>query len=159
SSLLGPASSNRAFLYAGSSFGTVAGEPIAGERATLFQALEAAGVSWRVYSESTSPASMMTDAYAAWRGRVGDFGEFINDAASGNLPQVVFVDPRADGSDGVRDDFDAIADVQFADGFLAHLAGALGRSPQWGRAALLITFTDDGGFYDHVAPPAACAPD
>src|SRR5262249_14435578 len=33
------------------------------------------------------------------------------------------------------------------------------RSPQWPRLALIITFTDAGGFYDHVPPPAACRPD
>ena len=32
-------------------------------------------------------------------------------------------------------------------------------SPQWPHMALIITFDEHGGFYDHVAPPPACRPD
>jgi phospholipase C len=31
--------------------------------------------------------------------------------------------------------------------------------PQWAHAALFITHDENGGFYDHVPPPAACPPD
>jgi phospholipase C len=31
--------------------------------------------------------------------------------------------------------------------------------PQWAHAAIFITHDEHGGFYDHVVPPPACAPD
>jgi hypothetical protein len=36
---------------------------------------------------------------------------------------------------------------------------AVTTSPQWAHTALFITHDENGGFYDHVPPPAACAPD
>jgi phospholipase C len=35
----------------------------------------------------------------------------------------------------------------------------LAASPQWGRLAVFYTYDEAGGFYDHVPPPPACAPD
>jgi phospholipase C len=32
-------------------------------------------------------------------------------------------------------------------------------SPQWSHTALILTFDEHGGIYDHVPPPPACAPD
>jgi phospholipase C len=32
-------------------------------------------------------------------------------------------------------------------------------SPQWPHSALIVTFDEHGGLFDHVAPPPACAPD
>jgi phospholipase C len=32
-------------------------------------------------------------------------------------------------------------------------------SPLWSRTALFITYDEHGGYYDHVAPPAAVPPD
>src|SRR6185295_19562698 len=32
-------------------------------------------------------------------------------------------------------------------------------SPLWPRLALLLTYDEGGGFFDHVPPPRACAPD
>lgn len=35
---------------------------------------------------------------------------------------------------------------------------AIRNSPVWGKSALIITFDEHGGFYDHVPPPAAVSP-
>jgi len=32
-------------------------------------------------------------------------------------------------------------------------------SPQWPKTALIFTYDESGGFYDHVPPPPACVPD
>ena len=36
---------------------------------------------------------------------------------------------------------------------------ALFQSPHWAHSALFLTYDEHGGLYDHVPPPAACAPD
>jgi phospholipase C len=36
---------------------------------------------------------------------------------------------------------------------------ALVKSPNWPGSAMFLTYDEHGGFYDHVAPPAAVKPD
>jgi phospholipase C len=43
--------------------------------------------------------------------------------------------------------------------FLWNIVNAVIHSPQWPHLALLITFDENGGIYDHVPPPPACIPD
>ncbi len=43
--------------------------------------------------------------------------------------------------------------------FTSDVVHALFKSPQWKTSALFITWDEHGGIYDHVSPPAACAPD
>jgi phospholipase C len=43
--------------------------------------------------------------------------------------------------------------------FLHDVVQAVMQSPQWPHAAVIITFDEHGGIYDHVQPPPACPPD
>lgn len=45
------------------------------------------------------------------------------------------------------------------EGYIASLYHALRNGPQWNDSLLLITFDENGGYYDHVPPPAAPRPD
>jgi phospholipase C len=38
--------------------------------------------------------------------------------------------------------------------WVTHIVNAVGRSPYWNSTAILITWDDWGGWYDHVAPPS-----
>ena len=38
-------------------------------------------------------------------------------------------------------------------GFQQQVIAALRQSPQWGKAAFLLTYDEHGGFFDHVPPP------
>jgi hypothetical protein len=42
---------------------------------------------------------------------------------------------------------------------LASVVKAVGASPAWLRTLLIITYDEHGGYYDHVPPPPALAPD
>jgi phospholipase C len=42
---------------------------------------------------------------------------------------------------------------------MAEIVEALGASPQWSRTLMIINYDEHGGYYDHVPPPAALAPD
>jgi phospholipase C len=42
---------------------------------------------------------------------------------------------------------------------LFDIVEALGKSPQWNSTLLFINFDEHGGYYDHVYPPRALAPD
>src|SRR6201987_1641179 len=39
------------------------------------------------------------------------------------------------------------------------VVAAVLRSPAWSRTLLIYTYDEHGGYYDHVPPPAATAPD
>ncbi len=49
--------------------------------------------------------------------------------------------------------------MQVGEEFVGRVISALTTSPQWPHAALLLTYDEHGGFYDHVPPPPACLPD
>ncbi|MBV8155939.1 MAG: phosphoesterase [Candidatus Eremiobacteraeota bacterium] len=45
------------------------------------------------------------------------------------------------------------SDHQVAEAFVATFVNAIARSPYWNASAIVITWDDPGGFYDHVPPP------
>ena len=46
------------------------------------------------------------------------------------------------------------ADHQVAEAFVATFVNAIARSRYWNDSAIVVTWDDPGGFYDHVPPPA-----
>ena len=76
--------------------------------------------------------------------------EFIKTIDAGKLPQVSFYKPQ-----GNLNEHAGYADVQSGDAHLADLVAHLEKSPQWGHMLVVITYDENGGFWDHVAPPKA----
>ncbi|HZN15681.1 MAG TPA: alkaline phosphatase family protein [Acidimicrobiales bacterium] len=81
---------------------------------------------------------------------VRPFADFFVDAALGQLPHVVLLDPGF--ISGFRTDDHPVGDMRVAQAFTANVVKAITKSPQWGRTALFITYDEWGGFFDHVAP-------
>ncbi len=46
------------------------------------------------------------------------------------------------------------SDRQVAESFVATFVNAIARSKYWKNSAIIITWDDEGGFYDHVTPPS-----
>jgi phospholipase C len=46
------------------------------------------------------------------------------------------------------------SDHQIGESFVATFVNAIARSPYWNDSAIIISWDDPGGFYDHVPPPA-----
>ena len=76
--------------------------------------------------------------------------EFIKDIDAGKLPQVSFYKPQ-----GNLNEHPGYADVLSGDQHLADLVSHLEKSPQWANMVVFITYDENGGFWDHVAPPKA----
>ena len=74
--------------------------------------------------------------------------EFIKAIDSGSLPQVAFYKPQ-----GNLNEHPGYTDVLDGDRHIADLVGHLQKSPQWGHMVVVITYDENGGFWDHVAPP------
>jgi acid phosphatase len=75
---------------------------------------------------------------------------FIEAIDAGKLPQVTFYKPQ-----GNLNEHAGYADVMSGDEHIADIVAHLERSPQWGHMVVVITYDENGGFWDHVAPPKA----
>jgi phospholipase C len=162
SALLGSTYPNRYFLAAGTSFGIVStkitnlappGVP------NVYRALNAKGVSWKTYATTLASIFLFPDFAATQSDHVFPADQFAIDAASGTLPQVSFVEAGFAQAPSVETDEHPPADMQLGQHWVWQQVTALTRSPLWPSSALFITYDEHGGLYDHVPPPAACAPD
>jgi len=68
---------------------------------------------------------------------------------AGKLPQVAFFKPA-----GRYTEHPSYTDVVSGDEHIAALLERLRRSPQWPKMAVIITYDENGGFWDHVPPPS-----
>ncbi|MFF7705990.1 acid phosphatase [Pseudomonas sp. NPDC007930] len=86
--------------------------------------------------------------------RDGGLGEdpstnkFLADAAAGKLPPVTFYKPQ-----GNLNMHAGYADVASGDRHIARILRTLQESPQWKNMVVVVTFDENGGWWDHVAPP------
>src|SRR5262249_36629332 len=97
-------------------------------------------------------------AFPARRGKPSVWiDDYSADAAAGPLPHVAFIDPIFLGPQ--ENDEHPPANPQVGEHFVAQIYAALAASPNWSSSALIVTYDEHGGFYDHVPPPPACAPD
>jgi phospholipase C len=84
---------------------------------------------------------------------------FLADAAAGNLPAVAFVEPRfIEDSTGTSGSDHPHGDVREGDAFLARTFQAVAASPNWPQTVFIVVYDEWGGFFDHVPPPRAQAP-
>jgi len=159
-SLLGPTFPNRAYMQGASSFGFVGGVLIGDPQLNIVETMETAKVTWHDYYASLPTLATFVDSYAHHTDNTGPFDVFYDDVAAGKLAQVNWVDPElGDAYGAVRNDFHPPGIPQLGDQFLEKTINALIKSPQWPHMAIIITFDEHGGLYDHVPPPTACAPD
>ena len=77
-----------------------------------------------------------------------DYDDLVRAAQSGTLPSVAFYKP-----DGYNNQHAGYASVAQGDEHIAKLVAQLQASPQWKNMLVVITYDENGGFWDHVAPP------
>jgi phospholipase C len=74
--------------------------------------------------------------------------EFIKAIDAGTLPQVAFYKPQ-----GNLNEHPGYADVLSGDQHIADVVAHLEKSPQWPHMLVIVTYDENGGIWDHVAPP------
>ncbi|QHC59058.1 alkaline phosphatase family protein [Rathayibacter sp. VKM Ac-2760] len=185
---------NRSFFHASTSHGFVTNKHGGGyekwladdlaDAPTVFNRLEEAGKSWRVYFDALQVVSYTGFLHAPvlekhWKTNFAPMEQFYADVASGDLPDYAFVEPRLvfDHNDmhpptGVlhEDEVDgqplydsALSDVRAGELLLHQVYSAIRESASTTgsnaiNTLLLATFDEHGGLYDHVPPPAATPP-
>ena len=78
-----------------------------------------------------------------------DEKEFVAAIDAGTLPAVAFFKPA-----GRYTEHPSYTEVTSGDEHIALLLDRLRKSPQWSKMAVIVTYDENGGFWDHVPPPA-----
>lgn len=84
----------------------------------------------------------------AGTGSRADSNHFIAAVEAGQLPPVTFYKPQ-----GNLNMHAGYASLDAGDEHLAQVVEALQRSPQWPNMLVVLTVDENGGWWDHVAPP------
>jgi len=156
---------NRLYLLAGTSFGYIRNDASHLPGASVFNLLDNAGITWRIYTDEGPPLlnayGSILFAYVQARHdvRVFPISQFFTDASNGSLPNVAFIDPKGGGGQNIEDDEHPAANVQVGQAFAAGVINGFMASPAWATSAMFFAYDEHGGFYDHVPPPAATPPD
>jgi phospholipase C len=140
------------------------------EHPTLTDELNAKNISWKYYAPSagsiwTAPNAIqhMCGPNAAppnatacigsdWVNNVvlyttANPAPILTDIANNQLPAVSWVIPAGQNSDHA-----GIATNTGGPSWVAAIVNAIGQSPYWANTAIIVTWDDWGGWYDHVAP-------
>jgi phospholipase C len=165
-SVLGQTDPNRRFLIAATALGmtedigTTAGNQtllLIPPNGTIFTHLSSAGISWTDYNDGGITGTTMylypaSDAiYAA---NAKPIAQFYSDAKAGTLPSFSLLDPNYSTQSQENPQ-----NMVVGESLLASVVNAIGSSPAWLKTILIITYDEHGGYYDHVSPPVALAPD
>ena len=78
-----------------------------------------------------------------------DYVDLVAAIERGNLPQVSFYKPQ-----GSFNEHPGNTDVLSGDIHISELVGKLRASPLWASTVVIVTYDENGGFWDHVPPPA-----
>jgi phospholipase C len=126
------------------------------EHPTLTDLLDGRRVDWRYYAPSAEGLSIWVGPDAIqhirsggdWSRVILNQTQVLTDIEKRVLPQVTWVIPSGQASDhaGINDGA--------GPSWVASVVNALGNSPYWPHTAIIITWDDWGGWYDHVPPPS-----
>jgi phospholipase C len=178
---------NRAYLVAGTSQGYAYPQDTDSEdtapitASTIFQELQAAGLSWKIYVDPQgSPCSgppydsacllgLSSVQFFQWGQtipaqypqNIAPISQYFTDLKNGTLPQVAQIEPAYDaGFDEHPSNSDAEPnDIQLGANYVSTLINGLMASTSWKDSAFILTYDESGGLYDHVSPQAAVSPD
>jgi phospholipase C len=157
---------NRLYEFAGTSFGhlvTTFSEsipPLGGYQpinGTIFDLLDKNKVTWGEYVEFGSVTELGIPYGALMHTpdppHFQSLDDFMSQAASGTLPAVAFVDFGLGNSEHPP------ANIRSGEAEVAKVISAVRNGPNWPNSLIIWTYDEHGGFYDHVTPPGAVAPD
>jgi phospholipase C len=160
SSITGTSAPNHLYLVAAQSGGLVtdfgSGNIAVFSFQSIIELLGQSNVSWKYYSGSGDPFKVNI-----WRplpgfrkfaqdpslnSHLGRTAKFYEDLKNGTLPQVCWLVPPGTLSEHPP------RDVQKGMWYVTDLINAVMQSSYWQKCAIILTWDDSGGFYDHVPP-------
>ncbi|MBZ0252613.1 MAG: alkaline phosphatase family protein, partial [Candidatus Methylomirabilis sp.] len=139
---------NRFYFHAGTVNGARSGLPEDTNLATLYDRLDARGLTWKYYYTDLPYLAVLFARIPDLAPRMRPIAEYFEDAERGTLPHLAVVDP----SFALIDDHPP-HHVQLGQSLVSSVFHALAMGPQWERSAFILTYDEHGGFFDHVPPP------
>jgi phospholipase C len=149
-SILSSTYPNRYYTHAGRTE-QVDNSMVTSNMPTIWDRLASAGVPATYYFNDLPFLALWGEKYLPI---ARPFETFLAQAASGTLPSFSYIDPffLGEGQGGSNDDHPH-ADIHRGQAFLSLIISSLVNSPLWPKTALVITYDEWGGFFDHVPPP------
>ena len=96
------------------------------------------------YYATMDPVAHATDR----ANHLKDYTDLLADADAGTLPPVAFYKPE-----GLYNQHPGYTNITNADEKIVEVVNRLKASPQWANMVVVITYDENGGQWDHVAPP------
>jgi phospholipase C len=159
SSVRGPTRSNHLYLIAGQSGGLVQNYRARAVINYLFpeivDELMQAGVTWKYYSgykprrelyRNPLPGFVQIQSNPAALANLQLVTQFYKDLQNGTLPQVCWIVPADINSEHPP------KNITIGMRYVTILVNSVMQSQYWQNCAIIITWDDYGGFYDHVKP-------
>ena len=134
---------------------------------TIGDRLDQKGISWAWYSGGWDEAdaghpsvdfqfhhqpfvyfARFAEGSAARREHLKDEHAFLSAVRAGTLPSVAFVKPS-----GFDNEHPGYTDVLRGERHVVELIDALRHGANWDSTVVIVTYDENGGFWDHVAPP------
>jgi len=134
---------------------------------TIGDRLDAKGISWAWYSGGWNDAlggkydrhfvfhhqpfayfKNYGDGTEGKKKHLRDEADLIGDIEKGALPAIAYFKPV-----GEENEHPGYANILDGDGKVAGIIERIRRSPLWESTVIIVTYDDNGGFWDHVAPP------
>jgi phospholipase C len=148
---------NRRFLMAGTALGNISTDSSGisttdPPNGTIFDRLNDHGISWKDYYPDVPSCALFEPVFFGNPTKAVHMSQFFADAASGNLPAFSIVDPYVDYSE-------ENGDISVGEAYAALFIQAAMEGPAWEKTALIWTYDEHGGWYDHVPPRPAIRPD
>jgi phospholipase C len=150
---------NRRFLMAASAFGLIS-TTLPGPNdpppptGTIFDRLNAHGISWKNYFVDLPEIGLFPYVLKANPTKAVPMAQFFVDAAAGTLPGFSLVTPEFEQATEENPQ-----NIQLGEAFSAQIINAAMHGLAWNKTLLVWCYDEHGGYYDHVPPPAAVAPD
>ena len=148
---------------------------------TIFELLQNAGITWKIYVNPTGsgcsgppydPACLLTVSYikpfvfgqsipTKYPQNIATISQYFSDLQNGALPQVAIIEPAtAAGLDEHPSSDDTRGtNVQVGASYASSLINALMDSPAWKDTVFIYTYDEFGATYDHVPPQPTVSPD
>jgi phospholipase C len=127
---------------------------------TMPEQLSAAGVSWKVYTGAELGyednvlqffESYQTNPELARLGLDPVYpNDFVADLRNEELPQVSWINTSL-----LQTEHPGYSSAKVGEFVVANLIARLHKHKAWEKTALFLTWDENGGFFDHVAPPVA----
>jgi phospholipase C len=164
SSVTSASLSNHLYNVAGQSGGLVRDYRVGRANLLYFQfpsvieLLGNAGVSWKYYSGKNPKVEGVWNPLPGFRkyseqlgatnldSHLGSTADFYRNIRENTLPQVCWITPPKEASEHPP------YDVQTGMWHVTGLINAVMKSSYWNSCAIIVTWDESGGFYDHVAP-------